>query len=101
MLHELPGGGMLTHGVVSYNPQFFWLFCRFNNYEVLDLTIAHAGDASLSNDVVRSNAQFARSRRAVQTRLTVPIFVVTAMLQKQDDKAYVTPLDIPAEASPT
>jgi hypothetical protein len=31
----------------------------------------------------------------------VPIFVVTAMLQKQDDKAYVTPLDIPAEASPT
>lgn len=101
MLHELPAGGMLTHGVVAYNPQFFWLLCRFNNYEVIDLTIAHAGNAPLSNDVVHSNAQFARSRHAVQTPLTVPIFVVTAILQKQDNKAYVTPLDIPAEASPT
>jgi hypothetical protein len=27
MMHEVLGGGMLTHGVVSYNPQFFWLLC--------------------------------------------------------------------------
>jgi len=98
MLHELPGGGMLTHGVVSYNPQFFWLLCRFNNYEVFDLTVAHAGDATISNDVVQSNVQFARSRRAVQAPLTVPIFTVTAMLQKKSAEAYVTPLDVPPEA---
>jgi len=47
---------------------------------------------------VQSNAQFARSRRAVQAPLTVPIFTVTAMLQKKSAKAYVTPLDVPAEA---
>ena len=101
MLHEVPGGGMLTHGVVSYNPQFFWLLCRDNNYDVFDLTVSHAVDAPISNDVLASNAQFAKSRKAIQSRLSVPIFVVTAMLQKQDDKAYVTPLGIPAEASPT
>jgi len=101
MLHELPGGGMLTHGVVSYNPQFFWLLCRFNNYDVFDLTIAHAGDAPVSSDVVQSNTQFARSRHALRVPLTVPIFVVTAMLQKQSDQPYVTPLDVPAEALPT
>ena len=101
MLHELPGGGMLTHGVVSYNPQFFWLLCRFNNYEVFDLTIAHAGDAPVSNDVVQSNTQFARSRHALRAPLTVPIFVVTAMLRKRGDQSYVTPLDVPAEALPT
>jgi hypothetical protein len=55
-------------------------------------TIAHAGDAGLQRPV-QSNAHFARSRRAVQTPLTVPIFVGSAMLHKQDSKAYVTPLE--------
>jgi hypothetical protein len=98
MLHELPGGGMLTHGVVSYNPQFFWLLCRDNNYEVFDLTVSHAIDAPISDDVVQSNMQFAKSRNAVQSRLSVPIFNLTAILQKKIDQAFVTPLDVPAEA---
>jgi hypothetical protein len=98
MLHELPGGGMLTHGVVSYNPQFFWLLCRDNNYEVFDLTVAHAGDAPISNDVVQSNAQFAKSRNPIQSQLSVPILLLTAILKKTSDQGFVTPLDVPAEA---
>src|ERR1700688_3877919 len=98
MMHELPAGGMLTHGVVSYNPQFFWLLCRDNNYEVLDLTVSHSGDAPISNDVLHSNAKYARSLNPVQSRLTVPIFLVTAILQKNSRRAFVTPLDVPAEA---
>ncbi len=98
MLHELPGGGMLTHGVVSYNPQFFWLLCRDNNYDVFDLTVSNAGDAPVSNDVVQSNAQFAKSRNAIQSQIPVPILLLTAILQKTNDHAFVTPLDVPAEA---
>jgi hypothetical protein len=98
MMHEVPAGGMLTHGVVSYNPQFFWLLCRDNGYEVIDLTVAHAGDMPLSNDVVQSNARYARSRNAIQARLTVPILAVTAILRKRNRAAFVTPLDVPAEA---
>jgi hypothetical protein len=98
MLHELPGGGMLTHGVVSYNPQFFWLLCRDNNYDVFDLTVAHAIDAPISNDVVQSNAQFAKSRNPIQSQLPVPILQLTAILQKTNGNAFVTPLDVPAEA---
>jgi hypothetical protein len=98
MLHELPGGGMLTHGVVSYNPQFFWLLCRDNNYHVFDLTVAHATDVPISNDVVLSNAQFAKSRNPIQSRLSVPILLLTAILQKTDEQPFVTPLDVPAEA---
>jgi hypothetical protein len=100
MLHELPGGGMLTHGVVSYNPQFFWLLCRDNNYDVFDLTVSHAADAPISNDVVQSNAQFAKSRNPIQTRLSVPILQLTAILRKTNGNAFVTPLDVPAEALP-
>lgn len=98
MMHELPAGGMLTHGVVSYNPQFFWLLCRDNGYEVLNLTVAHGADAPISDDVVQSNAKYAHSLNPIQSRLTVPIIIITAILQKNSKNAFVTPLDIPAEA---
>jgi hypothetical protein len=98
MMHEVPGGGMLTHGVVSYNPQFFWLLCRDNNYEVIDLTVSHATDAPISDDVLQSNAKYGRSLKPVQSRLSVPIFLVTAILQKKSRQGFVTPLDVPAEA---
>jgi hypothetical protein len=98
MMHEVPAGGMLTHGVVSYNPQFFWLLCRDNKYEVIDLTVAHAIDAPVSNDVVQSNARYARSLYAIQSCLSVPIFVITAILRKSSRAAFVTPLDVPSEA---
>jgi hypothetical protein len=98
MMHEVPAGGMLTHGVVSYNPQFFWLLCRDNAYEVIDLTVAHAVDAPVSNDVLQSNARYARSPNAIQSRLSVPIFVITAILRKGSGAAFVTPLDVPLEA---
>ena len=75
MMHEVPAGGMLTHGVVSYNPQFFWLLCRDNNNEVIDLTISHAGNAPLSNDVVSSNAKYARSLNPLQSQLTARFFL--------------------------
>ena len=98
MLHEVPGGGMLTHGVVSYNPQFFWLLCRHNNYEVFDLSISQAGYAPISNDVLQSNGQFAKARNAVRDPVAIPIFLVTAILQKKTSDDFVTPLDVPAEA---
>lgn len=100
MMHEVPAGGMLTHGVVSYNPQFFWLLCRDNGYEVIDLTVSHPGDAPISDDVVQSNAKYAHSRNPIQSRLTVPILVVTAILQKKSRQGFVTPLDVPAEVLP-
>lgn len=98
MMHEVPAGGMLTHGVVSYNPQFFWLLCRYNNYEVFDLTVVHNVDAPISNDVTLSNNQFARSRHPIAAQLKVPVIFISAILQKKSGAAFVTPLDVPAEA---
>jgi hypothetical protein len=98
MMHEVPAGGMLTHGVVSYNAKFFWLLCRENEYEVLDLTISHGANGSVSNDVVQSNARYGRSLNPIPAGLTVPIFLITAILRKSSRAAFVTPLDVPAEA---
>jgi hypothetical protein len=48
--------------------------------------------------VVASNAKYGRSLNPIQSQLTVPIFLITAILQKNSRKAFVTPLDVPAEA---
>jgi hypothetical protein len=48
--------------------------------------------------VVTSNAKYGRSLNPIQSQLTVPIFLVTAILQKNSRRPFVTPLDVPAEA---
>jgi hypothetical protein len=71
---------------------------RDNGYEVIDLTVAHAGDAPVSNDVLQSNARYARSMNPNHSRLTLPIFTIAAILRKNNGQPFVTPLDVPAEA---
>jgi SAM-dependent methyltransferase len=35
MYHELPAGGLVDHGLVSYQPKFFNMLANFNGYEAL------------------------------------------------------------------
>src|SRR6202008_3458775 len=37
MIHHLPMQGMLNHGLVNYNPKFFWMLARSNGYKWLYL----------------------------------------------------------------
>ena len=32
MIHNLPAQGMLNHGLINYNPKFFWMLARSNHY---------------------------------------------------------------------
>jgi SAM-dependent methyltransferase len=104
MIHDVPAGGMLTHGMLGYNLQFFFVLCRDNNYEVLDLGLVYCGSAEVNADVVTSNAQFARfanhrdPRYAIKMDpgLKVPIFMIRAILRKPKMQPYVTPLDLPS-----
>src|SRR5262249_50608749 len=34
MIHHLPAHGMLDHGLVNYNPKFFWHLARSNRYRL-------------------------------------------------------------------
>src|SRR3990167_11107616 len=33
MIHDLPSQGMFNHGLINYNPKFFWMLARSNGYE--------------------------------------------------------------------
>jgi hypothetical protein len=60
MIHDVPASGMMTHGMFGYNLQFFFVLCRDNRYEVLDLGLVHGGSSVIHGDIVGSNAQYAR-----------------------------------------
>jgi SAM-dependent methyltransferase len=97
MYHELPGGGMMTHGLITYTPKFFWHLCRENDYEVIFLRVAGFAPNPVAANVRESNRMFS-GYDMISPDLAVPDFMVTAALRKKHDKDFVTPLDIPIDA---
>jgi hypothetical protein len=99
MLHELPAGGMMNHGLLNYNPKFFWHLCRENSYEVLSLRTCLSGSNPVPQNIIDSNIQFGGSRDLIEVS-AVPDFFITAALRKRNDCPFVTPLDLPPELMP-
>jgi hypothetical protein len=99
MIHELPAGGMMNHGLVNYNPKFFWHLCRENEYQVLFLKTCSSGSNPVPENVIDSNLQFGGSRHRIDVA-AIPDLVITAVLRKRDDRPFVTPLDVPPEIMP-
>jgi hypothetical protein len=93
MMHEVPGPGMMTHGMFSYNLNFFWLLSRENEYEVIYLRIYSHQAAPIPESVFQSNIQFSGEQHVSITE--VPIFAIRAAFWKRDGRPYVTPLDVP------
>ncbi len=96
MFHEVPCAGLLTHGVVGYTASFFWLLCRYNQYQVIELTVRDNGDAMISPDIDDSNRQFGRPWALVAAKKMLPVISICAVLRKTVDQPYVTPIDVPA-----
>jgi SAM-dependent methyltransferase len=105
MFHDVPAGGMMTHGFFGYNMQFFFMLCRDNNYEVVDLGLVYCGSAKIHSDILASNAQFSRMAThfdpyyslPIGTEFMVPNFMIRAIIRKVIDQHYITPLDLPAD----
>jgi SAM-dependent methyltransferase len=91
-MHEVPGPGMMTHGMFNYDPKFFWHLCRENEYEVLNLRVTHESSGSIPVSVQDSNCRFGGY---VVADVAVPNFMIRAALRKVHDRPFVTPLDIP------
>jgi SAM-dependent methyltransferase len=91
-MHEVPGPGMMTHGMFNYDIKFFWHLCRENEYEVLNLRVTHDGSGSIPVSIQDSNCRFGGY---VVADVAVPNFMIRAALRKVHDRPFVTPLDIP------
>jgi hypothetical protein len=95
MIHVVPAQGFFNHGLVNYNPKFFWMLARSNGYKVLNenmsLSLTQYG---LPQNIIDSATPFnpdiglrARDYKASDCG-------VLFILQKQFDIPYVAPLDV-------
>jgi len=95
MLDILPSVGFMTHGLVEYPLRVFWTLCRFNEYEVLDLTVVHSSSTEISSDVIGSNQRFSRFWLGTLPKATVPLMNICATLRKMNERPFVVSLDFP------
>ncbi len=96
MLHVLPAGGMPNHGLVSYNPKFFWMLGRSNGYKIAFMTMGQSDrDAGLPDDLVEFLALYEPQAKSEFAAYTLPMTSVVVALQKVFDTPFVAPLDVP------
>ena len=96
MLHVLPTGGVLNHGLVSYNPKFFWLLGRSNGYKTVFMTMGWSErDPGLPKDLTDFLALHDREAQSRFADFRLPESSVVVVLQKVFDTPFVAPLDVP------
>jgi len=96
MIHAVPSQGYLNHGLVNYNPKFFWMLARSNGYKWIysDFTLSdepYSLPENIRDDVrVFENTidQRAKNYRAADCGIIVA-------LQKVVDIEFVPPIDVP------
>lgn len=99
MIHHLPAQGMINHGLVNYNPKFFWMLARSNGYKWVYMNLAMADTTypipqNIADYVVMSEPD-ARPRMDRSGLLDGGMLVA---MQKNFDIDFVPPLDVPTGA---
>jgi hypothetical protein len=96
MLHVLPAGGTPNHGLVSYNPKFFWMLGRSNGYKIAFMTMGQSDrDAGLPDDLQEFLALYEPQAKSAFAAYTLPVTSLVVALQKVFDTPFVAPLDVP------
>jgi len=96
MLHVLPASGTPNHGLVSYNPKFFWMLGRSNGYKIAFMTMGQSErDAGLPDDLVEFLTLYEPQAKSEFAAYRMPVTSVVVALQKVFDTPFVAPLDVP------
>jgi hypothetical protein len=99
-MHEVPAQGMMNHGLVNYNPKFFWHLCRENKYEVLMMKVTSWTSTPVPENVLDSNRVHGGANQSlINSKIaeSVPDFMIRASLRKLEDLPFVTPMDLPVD----
>jgi hypothetical protein len=96
MIHVLPAQGFFNHGLVNYNPKFFWLLARSNHYKVVHQNIS-VGSAQygLPQNIIDTIAPFSSDIGLRVRDYKASDCGVLFILQKQFDMPFVAPIDVP------
>jgi len=96
MVHHLPLQGMMDHGLVNYNPKFFWALARSNRYQWLYSNVLMAAPrCDLPQDLIGDVRQFEPDiAERAQHYQTFDLMALIAV-KKLQDEPFVPPIDVP------
>jgi hypothetical protein len=102
MIHHLPSQGMVNHGLVTYNPKFFWLLAASNRYEslymnyFLDMDHPYELPESILAACEAAQPGFRERNRSYR----VADGAIVMVLKKVQASPFVPPLDVPPGTKP-
>lgn len=102
MIHTLPSQGMINHGLINYNPKFFWMLARSNGYKWVysDYTTSTAY-YDLPENIVDCMLPYNPSIVSQKKEYHLADCGLVVVMQKTYDSPYVPALDVPTGANPT
>ena len=95
MIHAVPAQGLVNHGLLKYNPKWFWMLARSNEYRWLDFdywSYGHIRD--LPANVVEAIVPHRPDIAERKARYKVVDGGLRATFQKVRDIEFVPPLDV-------
>ncbi len=95
MIHSLPAQGFVNHGLINYNPKWFWMLARSNEYRWHFFDYSGSEEAAdLPSNVVEAVTPY----RPDIAQRTKPYKVVDSSLavifEKVRDFEFIPPLDV-------
>lgn len=99
MYHEVPAQGHMNHGLFNYNPKFFWLLARENDYAPLFIKTCSWTSVPVPQEILDDNLKFGDQQQHVHVDEVLEFSIRGAFMRKST-KDYASPLDIPIAAFP-
>lgn len=94
MFHEVPSQGYLMHGLINYNPKFFWILARSNNYRWLHMDFSiDPAERPLQEDIVAEVRRHNGDTGSLRSYSTKDCGIVVA-LQKTNGQKFIAPFDV-------
>jgi SAM-dependent methyltransferase len=95
MIHAVPAQGLINHGLLKYNPKWFWMLARSNDYRWLDFDYTSRGHvADLPDNVVEAVASHRPDIAERKARYKIVDSGLWAAFQKVRDIEFIPPLDV-------
>jgi hypothetical protein len=94
MIHQMPGKGTLTHGLINYNLKFFWILARSNGYRFLH---AHWNQSQVPHEPPESITDFLNTNNPSEATsdFTAGDAGITLVMEKARDTPFVPPVEVP------
>jgi hypothetical protein len=95
MIHHLPAGGMLNHGLVNYNPKFFWYLARSNDYKWLYMSFYGGGNSyPIAANILDFTKAYAPQATEALRQREISDYAILVAFKKTLDIPFVAPIDI-------